>query len=138
MPALPSLGIKSIKMAYIPRKKDPHQSVFKKEQTTSKKIRNSYKWKKIASRVQMLQPVCFCLKISKHTDHIIPLSKNGAAFNFRNLWALCEKHSMEKTEWEKINEIPYTYDTRFDKIPSISREEIVRIVFRCENKNLFL
>ena len=64
---------------------------------------SSTRWRNLRKQHLMLHPLCvLCqndntLTLAKVVDHIIPISKGGAALDMSNLQSLCERHHNQKS-----------------------------------------
>ena len=92
------------------------ESRCKEHQVTSWDIKREYdpfyssaKWKHLSRRFRRAYPLCVECKskgrdtIARHTDHITPIDKGGAALDWANLQALCIPCHSSKTAKEIRN-----------------------------------
>jgi 5-methylcytosine-specific restriction endonuclease McrA len=116
--------------AYVPKRK-PYQA--KKDYTRSLLYRLNA-WTKTSRQYRDAHPYCESCDYygyaseSRDTDHIIKETSGGAAFDTRNLMALCKDCHNYKTGHERHNPIlvSFTYNVDNKKIPEC-REEALKL-----------
>jgi 5-methylcytosine-specific restriction protein A len=83
-----------------------------KRETTQKwgkePLYKTYKWRKLRNTFIAQHPLCVAceldgvVKPAYVVDHVQPISKGGAPFDYNNLQSLCEMHHNRKSSSERV------------------------------------